>query len=114
MIQAVFLTKSDIAKAQKKLAEVHKFFKGGERDAIYDFASCLRKRLRFGSAKDFFTACEQAAEDLRDKTKVPEVYDGPTISFVVAVSPFIAENLFGRSFAKEVENYVFAPVGAKT
>lgn len=109
MIQT--LTKEDIARGQKKLAEVHNFFQGGEKEAVYDFASCLKERMRAGSAEDFVAIYDQAANDLHDESKVAEIYDKSTIGFIRDVSPFIAEKIFGKNFAEEIKQHMLAPSG---
>lgn len=93
--------------ASKKLDEIHtKFSARGEREAIYDFARMLRQRMRMSkirTAKNFVTAYEKAVTDIGDENKVPYAWDKSTEGFVHEVMPFITKELFGVSFAKEVE-----------
>jgi len=111
MIQAIFLTKMDIVKAQKKLAEVHNIFiNPNERDATIDFANCLKPLLRPGTARDFLTACDQASRDLSNPKKVPETYDSFTVGVMRDMADVFAKEIFSTDFAKEVEKLMKVPV----
>ena len=107
MIQVLFLTKQDIAKASKKLEQVHNVFKKPEEsEAILDFAGCLKSRLKQGTAKDFLIACELASNDLSDPEKVPETYDNYTIGVIRDMANIFAEKMFGKDFAEEVRQFM--------
>jgi|SRR3989338_952099 len=107
MIQVLFLTKADIAKAGNKVGRLHDFFKGvNEKETVVDFENCLKKRLRQGTAKDFLVVCEQAVEDLTDPQKVPETYDKHAVGVMRDMIPFFAEKLFNKSFAEEVKQFL--------
>lgn len=105
MIQETHLITANLIRASKKLGEIHtQFSTQGEKDAVYDFARMLTRRIiRVRTARDFVTVYEKAVTDIRDKNKVPEVWDESTVGFVHELMPFVARELFGVSFAKEVE-----------
>ena len=107
MINVMFVTKIDIAKAKKRLLSLHKFFKeGNEQEAVADFATCLGQLLVKGTPMDFVVTCEQAAKNMAIPGKLPETYDAYTVGVMQDLIPFFAEKIFGKDFSKEVVGFI--------
>lgn len=107
MIQVMFATSQDVARAKKKLLTLHEMFENSsEREATIDFENCLGKRLKSGTAIDFLIACENAADDMLSPKKVPETYDLFTIGRFKDMADIFAKELFGRSFSEEVRQFM--------
>lgn len=107
MIFVMFITKQKIVKAKKKLDAVHLIFKKpSEQEAVIDFANCLKKHLKNGTAKDFLKSCDSAADDIADGTKVPEPYDSYTVGVMRDMADIFAREIFGKNFAKEVRQFM--------
>lgn len=107
MVIVSFLTGQDIVNAKKRLLVLHKVFENQqEQDAVADFANCLKTRLRPGTALDFLTACEEAADDLLDNKKLPETYDRYTVGVMKDLAEFFAKELFGKTFSEEVRQFI--------
>lgn len=79
---------------EKKIQEIHIYFKGQEKEVIHDFENCLKKRYREESS--FFVAYEKAANDLGNEEEVPEAYDKSTIGWIKDCMPFISEKIFSK------------------
>lgn len=108
MLTVTFISESDLPMARGRIKRLLSLFiTQPEQDAMVAFASRLSVHLRPGTAEDFVWACERAADDLADPTKVSEEYDGYTVRILRGMASVFAEEIFGNSFAKEVRDITY-------